>query len=101
VCILPILSVSLLSESKFKSISTLIKSVYASTYVYFSVCACAYECYCRRTGYVFQYYEAIEQELEGSLEIVTKQEDGQEVLNGSCVDFFEFQMVNHRSCVVV
>jgi len=60
-----------------------------------------YECYYRRTGYAFQYFEAIEQELEGSLEIVTRQENVQEVIGGLCVDFFEFQMVNHRSCAVV
>jgi len=97
VCILPILSVSLLSETgKFKS-----KRFYASTYVYFSVYACVCECYCRSAGFVYQYYEVIEQDLEGSLNIVPIQPNGQQVLSGLCVDFFEFQMVNHRSYAVV
>jgi len=62
--------------------------------------ACVPECYCRRAGFIYQYYDAIEQDLEGSLDIVTRQEDGQEVEGGLCQDFFELQMVNHRSCAV-
>jgi len=84
--------VSLLSKTgKFKSISTL--RVYASTCVYFSICACVCECYRRRPGFVFQYYEAIKQDLEGSLDIV-----GGQVDSGFCQDYFEIQKV---SCAVV
>jgi len=59
------------------------------------------ECYCRRAGYVYQYYDGIQQDLEGSLDIVPMQVDSQEVVSGLCQDFFEFRMVNHRSCAVV
>jgi len=72
--------------------------VYASTYVYLSICACVCECYRRRTGFVFQYYEAIKQDLEGLLNIVPRQGDSQEVVSGFCQDFFEIQLV---SCAVV
>jgi len=56
------------------------------------------ECYCRRTGFVFQYHEAIQQDLEGSLIIVPRPGDSQEVVSGICQDFFEIQLVN---CAVV
>ena len=58
------------------------------------VCGC--HCY-RRAGYLYQYYEAIEQDLEGLLEIVTTQMDTIEttdVGNGLCQDFFELRMVS-------
>jgi len=58
------------------------------------------ECYHRSAGFIYQYYDAIEQDVEGSLDIVTGQEDSQEVVSGLCQDFFEFRMVNHKSCAV-
>ena len=56
---------------------------------------------CRRAGFIYQYYEAIEQDLEGSLEIVTTQMDTTvttNVDNGLCQDFFELRMVR-RYCI--
>ena len=53
-------------------------------------------CY-RKDGFVYQYYEALEQDLEGSLEIDTSQTDTTEtmsVVDGICQDFFEFRMVS-------
>lgn len=53
--------------------------------------------FCRRNGYVYQYSEAIEQSIEGSLEIVTTvQQTGvkSEVIGGICQDFFEIRSVN-------
>ena len=58
---------------------------------------------CRRAGYVYQYYEAIEQDVEGLLEIVTTQMDTTEttsVNNGLCQDFFELRMVREHKHVL-
>ena len=54
----------------------------------------------RRAGFVYQYYDALDQDLEGSLDIVdTQMGTTQSVVNGTCQDFFEFRMVSiiHRS----
>ena len=55
------------------------------------------ECYCRRAGFIYQYHDAVQQDLEGSLEIVTTEMGNIEatnVVNGICQDFFEFRMVS-------
>ena len=59
------------------------------------VCVCV--CYCRRNGFLYQYYEALEQNVEGSLDIVSTpvgDDLREEVASGTCQDFFEFRMVN-------
>ena len=74
--------------------------LYASLFVlwfhFYIVC-------CRRAGYVYQYYEAIEQDVEGVLEIVSTQIDTTEttgVDNGLCQDFFELRMVREHKHVL-
>ena len=52
---------------------------------------------CRRAGFIYQYFEAVEQDLEGSLEITSTQmgsTETQRVVDGICQDFFEFRMVS-------
>ena len=56
-----------------------------------------YECHYRRAGFIYQYFDAVAQDLEGSLEIVTTQMGNIEttsVDSGLCQDFFEFRMVS-------
>ena len=46
---------------------------------------------------MYQYYEAIEQDVEGSLDITTMDMgdiQSMSVTAGACQDFFEFRMVN-------
>ena len=51
---------------------------------------------CRRAGFVYQYYEGWQQDLQGSLKITEEIRNGntvREVHNGTCQDFFEFREV--------
>ena len=70
--------------------------IYVAKFCYLLLLAIYYGVYYRRDGFVYQYFNT-EQDVEGSLEIVTTQIGGIEsrsVINGSCPDFFEFRMVN-------
>ena len=51
---------------------------------------------CRRAGFIYQYYEGWQQDLQGSLNIIEEVRNGntvREVRNGTCKDFFEFREV--------
>ena len=52
---------------------------------------------------MYQYYEAIEQDVEGSLVIDTMSVGGIEtmsVTDGTCQDFFEFRMVRNKDMYI-
>ena len=51
---------------------------------------------CRRAGFVYQYYEGLEQDLQGELNIteeIINNNVFQQVSDGMCQDFFEFREV--------